>query len=154
MTEQVMNADAHLFDIRPATRWLSDTMASRGVGGAKHFRGENPPGGTAISYYLKAAPAGDVKIQITDMSGNVVRDLPGTKEAGLNRVQWNLSRNPPPQPEGQEGRGGGGGRGGRGGGAALVNPQAVDPGTYVVKLLAGGKTFIKTVVVEADTIGR
>jgi hypothetical protein len=94
-----------------------------------------------------------VKIQITDMSGTVIRDLTGTKDAGLNRVQWNLSRNPPPQPEGQAGgRGGGGGRGGRGGGGgpAFVNPGAVDPGTYIVKLSVGGKEFIKTVVVEAD----
>jgi hypothetical protein len=155
MTEQVMNLDAHLFDVRPATRWVADRMMTRGTGGAKHFRGENPPGGTAISYYLKAVPSGDVKIQITDMNGAVIRDLTATKEAGLNRVQWNLSRNPPPQAEGQAGgrggRGGGRGRGGRGGGAGFVNPGAVDPGTYVVKLSVGGKEFVKTVAVEADT---
>jgi photosystem II stability/assembly factor-like uncharacterized protein len=156
MTEQVMNLDAHLFDVRPATRWVADRMMTRGTGGAKHFRGENPPGGTAISYYLKAVPSGDVKIQITDMNGAVIRDLTATKEAGLNRVQWNLSRNPPPQAEGQAGgrggRGGGRGRGGRGGGAGFVNPGAVDPGTYVVKLSVGGKEFVKTVAVEADTL--
>jgi hypothetical protein len=154
MNEQVMTSDAHLFDIRPATRWLSDTTAALGVGGDQHFRGENPPGGTAISYYLKGVPSGDVKIQITEIDGTVVRDLPATKEAGLNRVQWNLSRNPPPQPAGQEGRGGrgGGGRGGRGGGSAFVNPQAVDPGTYIVKLTVGGKEFVKTVIVEPDTV--
>jgi photosystem II stability/assembly factor-like uncharacterized protein len=150
MTDQVLSADAHLFDIRPATRWIADTTAARGVGGAKHFRGDNPAAGTAISYHLKAAAQGDVKIQITDMNGTVVRDLSGTKEAGLNRVQWNLSRNPPPQAEGQQGRGGG--RGGRGGAAAFVNPQAVEPGTYVVKLSVGGKDFIKTVVVEPDSL--
>ncbi len=156
--DQAMGTDAHLFDVRPATRWVEDIMLARGAGGARHFRGANPPGGTAISYYLTAAPSGDVKIQITDMNGAVIRDLPGTKEAGLNRVQWNLSRNPPPQPEGQEGRGGrgggGGGRGGRGGGPAFVNPQAVDPGTYIVKLSVGGKEFVKAVVVEPDMIGR
>jgi hypothetical protein len=87
------------------------------------------------------------------MNGTVIRDLPATKEVGLNRVQWNLSRNPPPQAEGQQGRGGrGGGRGGRGGGPTFVNPQAVDPGTYVVTLTVGGKEFVKTVVVEPDTL--
>jgi photosystem II stability/assembly factor-like uncharacterized protein len=155
MTEHVMTADAHLFDIRSATRWVADTTASIGVGGAQHFRGENPSGGTAISYYLKGVPAGDVKLQITEMNGTVIRDLTPTKEAGLNRVQWNLSRNPPAQPEGQEGRGGRGGGGGgrgRGGGGAFVNPQAVEPGTYVVKLTVGGKELIKTVVVEPDNL--
>ncbi len=157
MSEQTITADAHLFDVRPATRWVEDTMLSRGTGGARHFRGQNPPGGTAINYYLKSAPSGDVKITITNMAGTLVREIAGTKEAGLNRVQWNLSPNPPPaDPDtGRGGRGarggGGGGRGGRGG-PAFVNPGAVDPGTYVVKLSVGGKELVKTVVVEADDL--
>jgi photosystem II stability/assembly factor-like uncharacterized protein len=149
LSEQVMAADAHLFDPRAATRWEGDIKYARGLGGAKHFRGANPAGGTAISYWLKSAPGGDVKITVTDMSGAVIRDLTGTKEAGLNRVQWNLSRNPPPQAEGRGG-GFGGGRGGGRGGPAFVNPQAVPPGTYLVKLSAGGKDYVKTVVVEPD----
>ena len=67
---------------------------ANGLGADKHFRGQNPPGGAAISYYLKAAASGDVKITISDSTGRVVRDLDGTKEAGLNRVQWNLAPNP------------------------------------------------------------
>jgi hypothetical protein len=190
LSDQVMAEEAHLFDVRPATAWIEDTMLARGVGGAKHFRGQNPPGGAAISYYLKSEQSGDVKITITDLSGKVVRDLVGAKNAGLNRVQWNLSPNPPPD---QGGRGGGrggrggagagaavpgapavsgaaatgepaqvapgggagrGGRGGRGGQIPFVNTQAVDPGTYIVKLSVGGKDYAKTVVVEADTTMR
>ena len=49
-------------------------------GGNKHFRGENPAPGTAISYYLKSVPAGDVKITITDVTGRVVREIAGTKD--------------------------------------------------------------------------
>jgi len=153
LTDAVMAADAHLFDIRPATRWEGDIMLARGTGGAKHFRGENPQAGTAISYYLKAPAAGDVKIAIAEMNGAVVRDLTGTTDAGINRVHWNLSRNPPPQAEGRGefGRGGGGGgRGGRGG-AALVNPQAVPAGTYVVTLSVGGRDYVKTVTIDPDT---
>jgi hypothetical protein len=33
-----------------------------------------------------------------------------------------------------------------------VNPQAVDPGTYIVKLTVGGKEFMKTLIVEPDTV--
>jgi photosystem II stability/assembly factor-like uncharacterized protein len=156
LSDQVMAAEAHLFDPRAATAWVEDTMLARGVGGAKHFRGQNPQGGTAINYYLKAAPSGEVNLTVTDMTGKVVRDLVGTRNAGLNRVQWNLSPNPPPDQGGRGGRGGGGGgggggRGGRGGqGAAFVNDQAVDPGTYIVKLTVGGTSYSKTVVVELD----
>jgi photosystem II stability/assembly factor-like uncharacterized protein len=155
MAEAVTSTDAHLFDIRPATRWVEDTMLARGLGGAKHFRGQNPAGGATISYYLRSAPSGDVKITILDMRGNVVRDMTGTKDAGINRVQWNLAPNPPQGQEaggGRGGRGGGGGRGGRGGGPQFIGGQAVEPGTYLVRLSVGGKELTKTVAVEADIL--
>src|SRR6185503_6421359 len=114
---KVMDSEAHLFDVRPGTIWLNDARLGRYVGGSKLFRGTNPAPGTAISYYLKSAPSSDVKIAISDYSGKVVRNITGTKEAGLNRVQWNLRGDPPPRPPGGGGGfGGGGGAGGGGGG--------------------------------------
>ena len=68
-----MKKDAHLFNVRPATAWLTDTTRASNLGGAKNFRGENPTRGAAISYYLKGVPAGDVKITISDVMGTVVR---------------------------------------------------------------------------------
>jgi hypothetical protein len=155
LAQPAMAADAHLFDVRPATRWMSDIGKASGLGGAKHFRGQNPQGGTAISYLLKSVPAGDVKITIANMRGDVVREIAGTKLAGLNRVQWNLSPNPPAGAGGGRGQGGpgGGGRGGRGGqGAPFMNGQAVEAGTYIVKLNVGGKDYMTTVVVENDRL--
>ena len=149
LTDKVMAADATLFDPRPGVLWLTDTKLARTVGGAKHFQGQNPQPGTAISYYLKAAATGDVKIAISDVTGRVVRQIDGTKDAGLNRVQWNLRGNPPANaPQGRGGGGGGGGRGGQGGGPAL------EPGTYLVKLSVGGKDYTSKAVVEADEIVR
>jgi photosystem II stability/assembly factor-like uncharacterized protein len=155
MAEPVMTADAHLFDIRSTTRWMTDITKASGLGGAKHFRGQNPQGGATISYWLKSAAGGDVKISISNMRGEVVREMDGTKNAGLNRVQWNLSPNPPPATagRGRGGAGGGGGRGGRGGqGSPFTNNQAVDAGTYIVKLSVGGKDYMKTVAIENDVI--
>jgi photosystem II stability/assembly factor-like uncharacterized protein len=155
LSDAVTSSDAHLFDVRPATRWMNDIQKASGLGADKHFRGSNPLGGTAISYYLKSAPSGDVKITISNLRGDVIREMDGTKFAGINRVQWNLSPNAPPSQGrgggGGFGGGGGGGRGGRGGGAAqFVNPGAVDAGTYVVKVAVGGKELMKTVLVEED----
>jgi hypothetical protein len=146
MTSEAAAADVTLFPPRPAVAWRNDITQSITVGGSKHFRGENPAPGTAISYYLKSAPAGDVKITITDVTGRVVREMAGTKEAGLNRVQWNLRGNPVQGAAGGRGGqvGGGGGRGGFGGG------PAVEPGAYLVKLTVGGKDFTQKLVVEAD----
>jgi photosystem II stability/assembly factor-like uncharacterized protein len=147
LSEAVMSADLHLFEVRPATRWVEDTMLSRGLGGAKHFRTPNPPAGTAISYYLRSPASGEVKITISDARGTLVRELNGTNEAGINRVQWNLAPNPP-LGAGQ-GRGGFGGRGGRGG-AQFIVANAVDPGAYIVKLSVGGKESTMTAIVEPD----
>jgi photosystem II stability/assembly factor-like uncharacterized protein len=154
LAEQVTAADAHLFDVRPATRWMTDITKASGLGGAKHFRGQNPQGGTAIGYHLKSAPAGDVKITISNMRGDVVREMAGTRNVGINRVQWNLAPNPPAGGGGRgQGGGGGGGRGGRGGqGVPFIGGQAVEAGTYIVKLNVGGRDYMKTVIVQDDAI--
>ncbi len=148
MIDAVTSAETHLFDVRPAVAWVNDITRANGLGADKHFRGQNPQGGTAISYYLKAAPSGDVKITISNATGQVVRELDGTREAGLNRVQWNLA---PTAPAGGRGFGGRAGRGG-GRGIPFVTQNAVPPGTYVVKLSVGGKDLLTTVRVEADEL--
>jgi hypothetical protein len=155
LAESVATADVTLFPPRPAVAWRTDTQLSQVVGGNKHFRGENPQPGTAISYYLKAAATGDVKISILDVTGRVVREIAGTKDAGLNRVQWNLRGGLLPAPGAAPGaaaggRGAGGGGGGGGGGRGGFGGPGLDPGTYLVKLTVNGKDYTKTVVVEAD----
>ena len=137
LTPAVRDAEVTLFDIRPAVAWLNDQQNNQQVGGQKVFIGENAPRGTAISYYLKAAAAGDVKITVADATGRVIRTLDGPKTAGLNRVTWNLA----PQP--QQGQAGGFG-GGRGGGGA------VGEGTYQVTLEVNGKKLTKPLQVLAD----
>ncbi|HXW07180.1 MAG TPA: hypothetical protein VD833_18235 [Vicinamibacterales bacterium] len=144
LSEEVTGRDVHLFDVRPATAWLNDFRKADGLAASKHFRGQNPPGGTAISYYLGADATGDVKITITDLDGRVVRDMEGTKHAGINRVQWNLLPNP---TGGRQGRGARG-RGARG--PVFVLDSVVDPGTYIVRLSVAGQDLVKPVLVEPD----
>jgi len=95
MTPAVQTADATLFDIRPATAYATDVQKAVLVEGGKVFRGQNPARGSAISYWLKSAPAGDVKISVADVTGREIRTIEGTKNAGLNRVQWDLTPTPP-----------------------------------------------------------
>jgi hypothetical protein len=147
-------SDAYLFNPRPGIQYVQDTTLTRSVGPSKNFRGENPQAGTPISYYLKSAATGDVKITIFDVTGKVVRTLTGAKEAGLHRVEWNLSMDPPPGAQGGGGRGGGGGGGAGGrGGFGRFNP--VEPGQYLVKLSVDGKDAGSAKVdVLADTFFR
>src|ERR1051326_6153454 len=138
--KKVLDSEVTLFDVRPGTLWMNDPRLNRYWGGAKLFRGANPAPGTAISYFLKSAPSGDVKIAISDYSGKVVRNITGSKDVGLNRVQWNLRGDPPPRPTSGFGAGGGGGGGGGGGFGALFNlGLPLEAGTYNVKLTVNGK---------------
>jgi photosystem II stability/assembly factor-like uncharacterized protein len=139
-TPEVQAQDAFLFEIRPAVAWLNDQQRGSQGGGQRNFVGENAPRGAFISYYLKTPASGEVKISIADASGRVVRTMDGARQAGINRVLWNLASNPP--APGQQGGGFGGGRGG-----AL---PVVEPSTYIVTLNAAGKTLVKPVTVLQD----
>jgi photosystem II stability/assembly factor-like uncharacterized protein len=180
MTDQTMTTDAVLFDIRPAVSLVNDIRKQITVGGQKNFRGANADPGTAISYWLKA-DAANVRVDISDVTGRVVRTIDGTKTAGLNRLRWNLQGNPPgrgaaeppaagapPTPPAATPPAGRGAQpaagapataapaaaaqgGGRGRGG--FGAPALPAGTYLVKVTVDGKVIgQKTVTVEADSI--
>ena len=145
---EAMAADAYVFDIRPATRWV---MWSRdGSPGQKIWVGDNPPNGAVIQYFLKAASQQPVVATISDPAGKVIRTLRnGSREAGVNQLVWDLAYDPAttetPGAGPAAGRGGGGGRGGRGGGA-----PSVVPGQFTVKVQLAGREFTKALTVELD----
>ena len=171
LSDDSMKTDEQVLDIRPAIAWTNDIQRAILAEGAKHFRGQNPPRGAAISYWFKSAPSADVRITITDITGREIRSLEGTKEAGLNRVPWDLTLSgagrggrgagrgaaaagqeqagqPPAQGARPQRGAGGGGGGGRAGFAATV-----PPGSYLVKVMVGDRAIgQKTLVVEADTL--
>jgi photosystem II stability/assembly factor-like uncharacterized protein len=168
MSDAVAGEDMHFFDSRPAIDWR---IANRGGStGHKIFLGPNPPNGALIQYYLKTKPEEKerVRITITDKDGKTVRDLPGTKEAGINRVVWDLRSRTivPPAPgreSGETAPGAAAGEaaeageqaaafgfgfgGGFGGGAASLR---VEPGEYTVKITIGKMEQSKKIVVEED----
>ena len=211
--EGVLGQDAYLFDTaKPATRWL---QVGRGgySRGDLFFKGENPPAGAILNYYLKAKPGKDAAptLEVFDPAGSLKTTyiLDGSA-AGINRLAWDLRFDPPAptvqgmtttlknqiqaallrsdlKPEqktaltdaqatlekfgtnfrkvmevrravmpiigGAGGMmfGGGGGGGGMGFGRGMGG-QAAEPGTYIVRLTAGGKTYTGKVSVRLDPI--
>ena len=97
-TDSLMGSDASLFDnIRPATRWLRIQRGGYGRGNL-YFRGDNPPLGATINYYLKNKPAGPVSIEIADATGiNKTTYTIDKADAGINRLIWDLRFDPAPQ---------------------------------------------------------
>ena len=143
MTPQILDSNAHLFSVRPGLRFAS--MFTRYGIGDKVFTGPNPPGGALITYYLKDKldDKADFKVQIFDRDGKLVQDLERpSREKGVNRIAWNLrfggpEIRRPPTPE--QLAFGGGSRG-----------PSVLPGTYTVKMTAGGKVYEQPVEVKLD----
>jgi photosystem II stability/assembly factor-like uncharacterized protein len=153
MNQTVRDSSAHLFPPHPAYRFRAGTVPVNMSDDPS--AGQNPSYGALISYYLKSAPAGDVRIRIEDTKGQTVRTLTGTKNVGLNRVTWNLEgeqttevrmrTSPPYAPEitvGSDGT--------RSAPGAPRMAILLPPGTYTVKLSAAGSELSQPLIVKKD----
>ncbi|HEY5416048.1 MAG TPA: hypothetical protein VIK41_14520 [Gemmatimonadaceae bacterium] len=139
-----------------------------GFGGVESNRSnpsdpQYPPPGAMIDYWVPNGTTGPITLEVVDASGTVIRrfssegagqreqtpDQPGMRApemvtvgtprlpnvAGLDRFTWDLTLAPPID------RGGGGSRG---------NGPVIVPGSYTVRLAAGGKTMTQPLTVLID----
>jgi len=142
-----------LFKPRPAYRFRSITAPNAMTDDPT--AGQNPPYGAAINYWLKATPSGDVTVTIQDAGGKAIRTLKGTKNVGMNRVWWDLRNDStpparlrtPPLYAPEVRLGAEGWRPAPGIGTLMV---LMPPGTYTVKLSAGGQDLTQPLVVRKD----
>jgi photosystem II stability/assembly factor-like uncharacterized protein len=135
LSPEVLATDAHLFTMEPAEQ-IRYTR-EKAHAGDMVFRGENPPVGALIDYYLREAPGGEVSLTIYDASGAEVRRLEPTRERGINRVIWNLRYpNLPPRPGSERDEG-------------PAGPWVV-PGAYTVRLVVNSRTHERVVEVRED----
>jgi len=88
LTADVMQSDVHLFEQRPAYRFLA--IQSPFAPFEDPVQGQNPAYGASINYWLGAGVDGPVTVTIEDGTGEVVRTLEGGAAPGINRVQWDL----------------------------------------------------------------
>ncbi len=151
MTEAVAATPAHLFAPRTTTRY----RYRAGFGGAEADRGvsddapQYPPAGAMIDYWL-ASPSGPVSLDILDARGAVIRHVAsdsvrgpsgrvGAPElpthAGLNRFIWDMTY-PGPWTSNATQR-------------SRSGPM-VAPGTFSVRLTAGGTSTTQPLVITAD----
>jgi photosystem II stability/assembly factor-like uncharacterized protein len=169
MSPDVMSADATLF--KPADAVILPPSTDDGTPTQKDEpEAENPPYGAIIDYYLKAAAAGPVTLEILNGGGTTVRRFssadpvptpdpntlavnaiwqraqdPPSAAAGMHRFVWDLR---PAPPEGGRGRGGRGGGGGGGGGRGGLPPVAA--GAFSVKLTVNGRSLTQPLTVKPD----
>jgi hypothetical protein len=151
LTPEVMNADAHLFPLRPAYRFRGITAPSTPYDDPTV--GENPQYGASINYYVKQAVQAGGTMTVSNSSGEVVRTINVPGSAGLNRVYWDLRGAPTNQVRmrtnpmyGHELPLGPDGTRPTGGQMTVLQP----PGNYTVKLTIGGKDYSQPLTVRKD----
>ena len=88
LTEAVLEADLHVFDIPPAKPRIY--LPYGGLWSHRIFTAKNPPMGARISYWLREYTGATVKVTITDAHDNKIRKLTGSNRGGINRVVWDL----------------------------------------------------------------
>lgn len=166
LTPATAAADAVLYKPEPAIRVRWDMNTDTPLP-QEEPAGENPPDGAIIDYYLKADATGPVTLDILDGAGKVVRqyssndtlytipdvNIPAywirpqqllSAKAGPHRFSWDLHYQPLNVPASYPI-------------AAVYGntaPEATSPwalpGTYTVRLTAGGKTSTQPLVVRMD----
>ena len=100
LTPEVLAKDEHLFAVEPQVLWI--LSGQKQVAAAlQNFHGENAPQGVVVNYYLREKASGNVKVQIYKNSA-LINEYDGPGEAGLNSVQWYLTRRIPRTEEEKE----------------------------------------------------
>ena len=88
LTPDVLAKDVYLFQIEPKVQWI---MPHQTVVSYQNFAGENEPHGVVINYYLKQPVEDGVIIKIME-GKRVINELKGSNKAGLNRVEWYMTK--------------------------------------------------------------
>jgi photosystem II stability/assembly factor-like uncharacterized protein len=143
LTPAVKESAAHLFRIEPA--YQVRLAAEKAHVGDMIFRGENPPTGAIVQFWLKDASTKPT-FTVLDASGRTVATLSPNVRAGVNRFVWGLRHDSLPAGV----RGGGDEDEGGGGAARALPGQLVLPGTYTLRMSVGGVQRTQTVRVMDD----
>jgi photosystem II stability/assembly factor-like uncharacterized protein len=127
INQDLLNSDAALIPTRQnyvSGGFLGGTFPDQ----AGTFVGPNSTEDAVIMYYLKdRVVTGDVKVEIYDNTGKLLKSIPGTKRKGINKVTWDMRHQPPKVAKGV-----------RPDNSGFFAPF-VPEGSYVIKLVKGDK---------------
>lgn len=124
---------------------MSRTASTKAHAGDMIFRGENPPNGAIIDFYLPTAQsARSTSLAIMNVSGTLVANVPldSVLPPGVHRAVWNLRL-----PALREATSAGDDDGGPGGG---LPGRYADPGSYIARLTVDGKSYDGRLQVRDD----
>ena len=90
LTPEVMRKPVVMLQPRPAHG--SYMLPRGGMWGNDQFGVGNPGPQATFNYWVRERNRDGAKIVVKDSTGQVVRELEGPAESGLNRVSWDMSR--------------------------------------------------------------
>jgi photosystem II stability/assembly factor-like uncharacterized protein len=168
--QAIASAPAYLFKPGDAIRARANSNWDQPLN-PELFHAANPPYGALLYYHLSKPPSGEIKLQILDAAGKVVRTMTSTvppaverppypdywlkppseralaTAVGTNRTNWDLRHDDPPgfNPDINN-------QMNSSPGSVTPAPHGplAMPGTYTVKLLVDGATYTQTLVVHND----
>jgi photosystem II stability/assembly factor-like uncharacterized protein len=169
LTPEIQSEQAHLFTPGTAMRIRATTHGDTPIP-PEEPAGENPPPGAIFYYYLKSPAQGEVKLEVLDSRGQVVRTYSSkdklfepptppafpmywfkpqnllSSEAGMHRFLWDVRYSAPPvtQPGYSMFT-----VAGRDVPREPSGPQAL-PGSYQVRLTVDGKTYTQPFKLTMD----
>lgn len=130
LTKIDLNAPLVFLPSREAVN-TNGLLGGNQVFNAGEYVGGNYTDNVVLTYYLKDRIVNeDVKVIIKDAEGNILRDLPGNKAKGVNKVTWDMKMKPPKVPEGGTKLNFGG----------FVGPLVL-PGKYTAEITIGGTLY-------------
>ncbi len=138
LTQEILETDVAILPTRPN---LINGVLTNGTtpteGGT--FSGAEAASDAVIIYYLKnRLVTGDVKVEVYDKEGNLLKSIPGTKRKGINRVTWDMRLKPPKVALGVSPDNSG-----------FIGPM-VDEGVYVIKLIIDDKIYTSDLHIVDD----
>ena len=136
---KIIDSVAHMLPSR--TSVLKASSMFQEFPGDAEFVGRNPQEGAVITYYLKKRHIfGNLKLEILDSSGSVIKSLPTSKRRGVNRVYWNMRLKPPKTPSSP------------GLPRFFSFGPRIDEGIYTVRLSKGKNQYTGKIEVIADPV--
>ncbi len=87
--DETFKKPIHLFDLKDVVQWNRNERRGQTLG--EFAQAQNPPVGSAIYYYLKSK-ADKVLVTIRDLGGELIQEVNGKTEAGLEKAFWGLNK--------------------------------------------------------------
>ncbi len=136
LTREVLDRPVALLPTRDA--WMVIPSPQQQFGGQEDYVGPNPAEAAYIAYYMARRHLfGDLRVEIYDQDGELIKSVPGSKRRGVNRVTWPMRLPPPKVPPATNLV------------PAFEGPRVLE-GTYTVKLIKGDETVTGEIELVPD----